>query len=93
MCDILVLSRLLYFLECEIYSCLVSYDYTFSPKLFQLKAYVDYKVKDVTQGPFKSEDLFNATYAPQIIQDFKPGKMKEMQTEMKKYLDQKQVDL
>ncbi|KAL8617833.1 hypothetical protein ACOMHN_040181 [Nucella lapillus] len=42
---------------------------------FSLKAYVSYKVKDIHQGKMTARDLFQATYATQITQDIKDGKI------------------
>lgn len=41
----------------------------------QLKPYVSYRVPDITQSEFTARDLFNATYAKPIIEDFKDGKL------------------
>jgi Mitochondrial ribosomal protein L27 len=41
----------------------------------QLKPYVSYRVPDVTQSEFTARDLFNATYAKSVVEDFKAGKL------------------
>jgi Mitochondrial ribosomal protein L27 len=51
-----------------------------SDKLFmflclQLQPYVSYKVADIVQSEFTARDLFNATYAKPIVEDFKRGKV------------------
>ncbi|KAL5020231.1 hypothetical protein ScPMuIL_003123 [Solemya velum] len=42
---------------------------------FKLKPYVSYNVTDIVQSKFTARDLFNACYAPKIIEDFKAGKL------------------
>ncbi|GAB6018868.1 39S ribosomal protein L41, mitochondrial [Chamberlinius hualienensis] len=44
---------------------------------FKLKPYVSYRVPDVIQSEFTSQDLFNACYAPQLIEDFKHNRLDE----------------
>lgn len=44
-------------------------------KDFKLKPYVSYKVTDLTKPEFTARDLFNATYAKLITEDFKSGKL------------------
>jgi large subunit ribosomal protein L41 len=41
------------------------------------KPYVTYKTTDVIQGEFRAQDLFNATYAVKIIDDFKNDNLNE----------------
>jgi len=43
--------------------------------VFQLKPYVSYKVQDMTESEFTAHDLFDATYARVITDDFKSGKL------------------
>ncbi|KAG7312260.1 39S ribosomal protein L41-mitochondrial [Plutella xylostella] len=43
----------------------------------EFKPYVSYKVTDVVQSEFTSEQLFNAIYSKKIICDFKEGKLDE----------------
>lgn len=43
----------------------------------KFKPYVSYKVTDVVQSEFTSQDLFNALYADKIIDDFKNEKLHE----------------
>lgn len=43
----------------------------------KFKPYVTYKVTDVVQSEFTSQDLFNAVYAKKIIDDFKNEKLNE----------------
>jgi len=45
-------------------------------KDFNLKPYVSYRVSDVKQSELTPQDLFNATYAKEIVDDFKAGKLK-----------------
>ena len=42
----------------------------------QLKPYVSYDVTDIKQGQFLARDLFNATYAKSIADEFKRGQIK-----------------
>ncbi|XP_059481834.1 large ribosomal subunit protein mL41 [Neocloeon triangulifer] len=44
---------------------------------FTLKPYVSYRVPDVIQTEFTSQDLFDAVYSKKIVQDFKEGKLTE----------------
>ncbi|CAB3370330.1 Hypothetical predicted protein [Cloeon dipterum] len=44
---------------------------------FKLKPYVSYRVADVVQSEFTSQDLFDAVYSKKIVQDFKEGKLSE----------------
>jgi len=41
----------------------------------QLKPYVSYRVPDITQSEFTARDLFDATYAKPIVDDFTAGKL------------------
>ncbi|CAF4813443.1 unnamed protein product, partial [Rotaria magnacalcarata] len=41
-----------------------------------LKPYVSYDVTDIKQGQFLARDLFNATYAKSIADEFKRGQIK-----------------
>ncbi|CAF0919932.1 unnamed protein product [Adineta ricciae] len=43
---------------------------------FKLKPYVSYNVTEITQGQFLARDLFNATYAKSIADEFKSGQIK-----------------
>ncbi|CAF1555709.1 unnamed protein product [Rotaria magnacalcarata] len=43
---------------------------------FKLKPYVSYDVTDIKQGQFLARDLFNATYAKSIADEFKRGQIK-----------------
>lgn len=43
---------------------------------FQLKPYVSYDATDIRQGEFSPGDLFNATYAKSIVEQFKSGEIK-----------------
>jgi Mitochondrial ribosomal protein L27 len=43
--------------------------------LKQLKPYVSYRVPDITQSQFTARDLFDATYAKPIVEDFTAGKI------------------
>lgn len=43
----------------------------------KFKPYVTYKTKEVVQSEFRSQDLFNATYAQKIIEDFKNDNLNE----------------
>lgn len=43
----------------------------------KFKPYVSYRVPEVTQTEFTSQDLFNVIYAEKIIKDFKEGKLEE----------------
>lgn len=45
---------------------------------FALKPYVSYRTPDITQSEFTARDLFNATYADDIIDKFKNGKEEPM---------------
>lgn len=43
---------------------------------FKLKPYVSYDATDIRQGEFSPGDLFNATYAKSIVEQFKSGEIK-----------------
>lgn len=43
----------------------------------KFKPYVTYKTTDVIQSEFTPQDLFNATYAKKIIEDFKNDNLNE----------------
>jgi len=43
--------------------------------VFQLKPYVSYKVTDVTRPKWTAQDLFDATYATTITDDFNNKKL------------------
>lgn len=43
----------------------------------EFKPYVTYKTTEVVQSEFLAQDLFNATYARKIIEDFKNEKLNE----------------
>lgn len=55
-----------------------------------MKPYVSYDVTEIRQGQFLARDLFNATYAKSIADQFKSGEIKaiddddETKTEEKK---------
>lgn len=42
----------------------------------QLKPYVSYNVTEIKQDQFLARDLFNATYAKSIADEFKRGEIK-----------------
>lgn len=44
---------------------------------FELKAYVSYRTPNVVQSEFTPEDLFNAVYAPKIIEDWNKKEINE----------------
>lgn len=48
-----------------------------SLKEFNLKPYVAYHEKEVTQSEFTPQDLFDAIYAPKVVDDFKNEKLAE----------------
>ncbi|CAF0751856.1 unnamed protein product [Didymodactylos carnosus] len=41
-----------------------------------LKPYVAYNVSEIKQDQFLAKDLFNSTYAAEVVEDFKQGKYK-----------------
>jgi hypothetical protein len=43
-----------------------------------LKAYVSYDVTEIKQDQFLARDLFNATYAKSIADQFKSGEIKSI---------------
>lgn len=43
--------------------------------MFQLKPYVSYKVSDVTRPKWTAQDLFDATYATKVTDDFNNKKL------------------
>lgn len=43
----------------------------------KFKPYVTYKMTEVVQSQFTSEDLFNAIYAQKIMDDYKNGKIND----------------
>ncbi len=46
-------------------------------KIFlQLKPYISYNVTEIKQDQFLARDLFNATYAKSIADEFKRGEIK-----------------
>jgi len=44
-------------------------------KDFKLKPYVSYRVPDVKQSEFTAQDLFDGTYAKELVDEFKTGKL------------------
>ena len=42
----------------------------------QLKPYVSYKAKEITQGPLTPKDIFNSVYAETVEDEFRRGKIK-----------------
>lgn len=43
---------------------------------FQLKPYVSYKAKEITQKELSPKDIFNSVYAADIEDDFRDGRIK-----------------
>lgn len=50
---------------------------------FELKAYVSYRTPNVVQSEFTPEDLFNAVYAPKVIDDWNNKQLNEDGTSKK----------
>ena len=48
---------------------------------FQLKPYVSYDATEIQQEQFLARDLFNATYAKSIADQFKRGEIKPIDDE------------
>lgn len=42
---------------------------------FKLKPYVSYKMPEVLQSEFTSQDMFDAVYSKKIVEDFKSGRL------------------
>ena len=55
---------------------------------FQLKPYVSYKAQDIKQSEFTAKDLFISTYAKNLLEQYKSGKI-DIETFEKKIKDMK----
>ena len=51
---------------------------------FKLKPYVSFQVPDVILSEFTAQDLFNACYSNDVINDFRKGKLKDNEAHLQK---------
>jgi len=57
-----------------------------------LKPYVSYNVSEIHQDQFLARDLFNATYAQSIADEFKRGEIKPIDDDQEKSNEQEKTD-
>lgn len=57
---------------------------------FQLKPYVSYNATEIKQDQFLARDLFNATYAKSIADEFKRGEIKPTEDDNQDELNEKE---